>query len=287
MALKRIKNIFLFLPRLLRSLASVDASVDSLRQQFVIQSWGLMPNRYHNPLTSTPRRYWSQSDEDGILEQILARTGPATNGSFLEFGVGNGFECNSLALLARGWHGAWVSGQEISFEPFPGGRLFFEQVWLTCDNIAETVAKVFENIEGSYANVDVVSMDLDGNDYHFAKILLESGLRPRVWIAEYNSRFPVGSDWVMTEKKDHKWAKDDYFGASISSFVKLFSDNNYFPVACSAQGSNIFFVENLFLDRFVDCPKDINAIYQPPLYELAPNWSHKTSGQTLRDLTRP
>ena len=57
--------------------------------------WGLHPQREANPLTRNPYKFFSQSDEDGITLEILRRM-QLTNGSFLEFGVGNGFENNTL-----------------------------------------------------------------------------------------------------------------------------------------------------------------------------------------------
>ena len=63
--------------------------------------WGLHPQRENNPLTSNPYKFFSQSDEDGITLEILRRM-QLTNGSFLEFGVGNGLENNTLVLLAHG-----------------------------------------------------------------------------------------------------------------------------------------------------------------------------------------
>ena len=89
---------------------------------------------------------------------------------------------------------------------------------------------------------DVLSMDLDGNDFHFTASLLEHGVRPAIWVSEYNARFPVGVQWVMPYASDHVWSFDDYQGASFSSFCDLFARYDYFPVACSVTGANVFFV---------------------------------------------
>ena len=47
---------------------------------------------------------FSQSDEDGITIEILKRL-KMGKGFFLELGVGDGTENNSLLLLAMGWKG--------------------------------------------------------------------------------------------------------------------------------------------------------------------------------------
>src|SRR5262249_20154926 len=53
------------------------------------------------------RQVFSQSGEDGIIEEIFARIGE-TNRQFIEFGVGTGVENNSAYLLVKGWKGLWI-----------------------------------------------------------------------------------------------------------------------------------------------------------------------------------
>ncbi len=268
-----------------RSAQRREALLDAVRQERLVDAWGLRTDRTRNPLTAHPRRYWSQSDEDGILEKILRRTGPRDSGTFIEYGVGNGSECNALMLLAQGWKGAWISGQDLMFTPRPDGRLSFQHTWVTRANVLELTRKARSDL--GHSTVDVVSCDLDGNDFHLTETLLDSGLRPKVWIAEYNARFPVGVVWAIEYSDTHTWSGDDYFGASISAFAELFENRGYFPAACSATGANVFFVSNEFRDRFQDIPQDLEAIYQPPLYNLAPKWGHTPSARTLSSLKRP
>jgi hypothetical protein len=52
-------------------------------------------------------KVYSQSDEDGIIQEIFRRIG-TTNRSFVEFGVDTGAECNTAKLLVEGWHGLWI-----------------------------------------------------------------------------------------------------------------------------------------------------------------------------------
>lgn len=52
-------------------------------------------------------KVYSQNDEDGIIEEIFNRLGIA-GGNFVEIGVENGLECNSLYLIHKGWHGVWL-----------------------------------------------------------------------------------------------------------------------------------------------------------------------------------
>lgn len=255
------------------------------RQDATLQKWGLWPDRTVNPMTCNPRRYWSQSDEDGILEKILARTGFSRSPFFLEYGVGNGSECNSLVLLAKGWTGSWFGAEPLCFVPRESGRLRFEQDWLNLENIIRLTQKSMERLGVGSKSPDIVSLDLDGNDYHFTEALLQHGILPRVWISEYNARFPPGCEWTIPYDINHQWDGDDFFGASYTAFVKLFQRFGYFPVACSAQGSNVFFVSNAYKKKFSDIPGDVDLLYQPPFYALAPRWGHRPSPRTLRSIT--
>src|ERR1700735_4114540 len=56
-------------------------------------------------------RVYSQADEDGILHEIFRRVGEGKR-TFLELGVGNGLENNTLFLLIQGWNGIWLEGSE-------------------------------------------------------------------------------------------------------------------------------------------------------------------------------
>src|SRR6478736_6510817 len=48
-------------------------------------------------------KVYSQSDEDGIIQEIFKRIG-TSNRTFIEFGV----ECNTVKLLVEGWSGLWI-----------------------------------------------------------------------------------------------------------------------------------------------------------------------------------
>jgi hypothetical protein len=49
------------------------------------------------------KKIYSQNTEDGIIEFIFSKIG-ITNKFSVEFGVGNGFECNTVYLLEKkGW----------------------------------------------------------------------------------------------------------------------------------------------------------------------------------------
>lgn len=263
---------------LMRSPVELVRQVGLLRQAFQNEA---MRNSEKNPLTRASEKNWSQSNEDGIIAQIMLRLkGSLSSGTFLEFGVGDGRENNSLALLARGWKGAWVGGEALCFEPHQNGRLVFEEAWVDLENLDAISKRVLDRLGNP--DLDIVSMDFDGNDFHFVKALLGQNMLPPLWVVEYNARFPVGAEWVMPYSPDHRWAADDYFGASISSYCEMFMEHDYFLVACSAQGANAFFVRGDFRDSFTDIQDRLEDLYEPLF-----NWEYKASPRTLASLTAP
>jgi hypothetical protein len=236
--------------------------------------WGLWPDREINPLTRNPKRYFSQSDEDGILEKILLRLGVTNKGKILEFGVGDGSQNNSLALITKGWESYWIGGEELKFNFPTSTKHHFKKTWITLDNVVDLANEALSKLNTKREDLDVASLDLDGNDWHLVKQLLENGLYPSVWICEYNGKFPPGAEWIMPYNSNHIWDGYDYFGASFTSFVDLLRIHGYFPVACSIQGANIFFVKGKYRNDFSDIQIEVNDFYQPQFY-------YGVSAQTL------
>jgi len=250
----------------------------------ITKTWGLWPDRNLNPLTRNPRRYFSQSDEDGIIEKVLFRLGIDNQGKILELGVGDGRENNSLALIAKGWESYWIGGENLSFNFPVSQKHHFKKTWITLHNVVNLTTEALAKLNANNRSVDVVSIDLDGNDWHLVSKLLESSLHPNIWICEYNAKFPPGSSWVMPYDEAHTWQGDDYFGASFTSFVALFRKHGYFPVACSVQGANVFFVREDHRSKFLDIGLEENSLYQPPLYYLVPKWGHPISTRTIESI---
>ncbi len=84
----------------------------------------------------------SQNEEDGIIQEIFRRIGTTTK-TFVEIGVGNGLENNSLYLLLQGWHGLWIEGNPEYIEQINdkfsyalnNGTLKIRHAWVQRDQI--------------------------------------------------------------------------------------------------------------------------------------------------------
>jgi len=239
-----------------------------------------------NPLNKFGAKTFSQADEDGITVEILRRISSLDGGTFAEFGVGDGTENNTLILKALGWNGFWVGGEEIAFEVKQSEDKFsFFREWVTIDNIIEIVKKGTANL--GVNNIDVISLDFDGNDLYFAEKLLTNGFTPKLFIIEYNAKFIPPIKWSIDYDAQHIWQGDDYMGASLAIINELFDKHGYLLVCCNSHtGANAFFVRGEFAKYFNDVPTDIRAIYVPPRYALIKRFGHKPSIKTIANLFR-
>lgn len=228
--------------------------------------------RYADPrrLERHGRKVYSQNDEDGILEEIFRRIGIASR-SFVEFGVTDGRECNTLKLLLEGWHGLWIEAgaafceavQRTFGEQLDAGALELVQSMVTAENIDALIggARVARGGE-----LDLLSIDIDGNDYHVLAAI--RAVRPRVVVIEYNAKFPPPMDLVPRYDPQHAWDGTDYMGASLHALAGLGGRLGLQLVGTNITGTNAFFVRSdLAGDRFF-APATAEALYNPPRYWL-------------------
>lgn len=232
------------------------------------------------------RKYFSQTDEDGLTLEIVKRIRSKNTGYgkyFAEFGVGDGCENNTLVLLSLGWLGSWFGGQDLAFNAENSRSLRFHKSWITKDNIINLYHQALN--DWSISELDIVSLDLDGNDYYFIDSLLSNDVRPPLFICEYNAIVPIGANWKISYDDNHQWQGDHYFGASISSFISLFSKHGYFLCACNPHtGANAFFIRNEYRDLFPEIPEKAEDIYATPFYRLDNKFTHRMAPQFIRSL---
>jgi len=232
-----------------------------------------------NPLNRFGAKYFSQTDEDGIILEIVKRLGIKA-GTFVELGVGSGLENNTLILLANGWRGFWIGGEDLAFNhKLSPKRFVFLKAWVSLQNVANLMRQGLEKI--AITELDVLSLDLDGNDYYFAQELLKIGVLPKLFILEYNAKFPPPIKWTIKYDTNHSWDFSDYQGASLALFSELLTEFSYTLVCCNASGANAFFVRNEYLSHFADVPKNIEDIFVGCHYQLYQRWGHPPSPKTV------
>lgn len=214
-------------------------------------------------------KIYSQTDEDGIIAAIFQKIPvPSEGGSFIEIGCGNGLENNTHALLLTGWKGAWVDGSAknvdyIKAHVTGNKNLWVERHFVTKESAGGLVRRLMGNL--GVGALDFLSLDIDGNDFYVTDSILKE-VRPRVVCVEYNAMFPYPVRMTMRYNEGHVWQQDDYFGASLGSFVELFEAHNYTLLTCNISGINAFFINNEEAGAFkIYSPAEL---YQPPRYGL-------------------
>ena len=188
----------------------------------------------------------SQNGEDGIIAEIARRL-DVRDGFFVEFGVQDGSVCNTALLAANGWSGVYIEADDAFAthltERYAGSaRVKVVHAFVTAENIAS----IFESA-GVPREFDVLSIDIDGNDYWVWRAL--SDFAPRIVVVEYNAEHPPPERWVMRYNPSHRWDKTTYYGASLASFSALAERMHYALVGTEKTGVNAFFVREDLLNR--------------------------------------
>ena len=253
----------LFVDPLRGALARLQTTAESTRLAQLASA-----DRYADPrcLTRHGYRCFSQNDEDGLIDEILRRVG-TTARTFVEFGIGNGLENNTLALLTAGWRGVWLEGDPASAAhvrtefsgPISTGQLVLEQAFVTAENIEALLLK-----SGVPQEPDLLSIDIDGSDYWVWKAI--NRFRPRVVVIEYNASLGRTARVVVPYDPAARWSGGSHFGASLAALEGLGREKGYALVGCSITGVNAFFVRtDCVLDRFLD-PFTAARHYEPPRF---------------------
>jgi hypothetical protein len=195
---------------------------------------------YPERLTARRFRLGSQNQEDGVTLALLNEVG-ATNRRFVE--IGSGLSGGNSGFLARecGWSGLMIDGHENHMAQvarrFPTATAV--AAWVTRDNIDELIAA-----HGAGGDVDLFSLDLDGNDCWIWEAM--TACSPRVVILEYNSMF--GPDRSVTVPYDPSFDRrrhhTTYYGASLTALTRVSARKGYRLVAVEPTGVNAFFLRN-------------------------------------------
>ncbi len=92
---------------------------------------------------------------------------------------------------------------------------------------------------------DLLSIDLDGNDYWILDNLLK-GYTPRVVICEFNPSRDGNFAIVYNER--HIWGDDNYYGATFGAYKKLMNIYGYDIVYNQFQ-LNLIFIKKEIIEK--------------------------------------
>jgi hypothetical protein len=154
------------------------------------------------------KNIFSQNGEDGIIEECLKRM-KIEIGSCCEFGAADGYFCsNTRALIEKGWRFTMLEAENGQF--------------VTPENVNELVP-----------DCDVLSIDIDGNDYAVWKAYDK---KPKIVIIEINSSLDPQKDFFTPEQ-----------GTNFSLMLKLGHSKGYFLLCHTG---NMVFIKDEYLDLF-------------------------------------
>ena len=187
-------------------------------------------------------RVFSQNGEDGVIAELVRRAG-APGRFFVEFGIGPGLEGNCVFLAqALGWSGLFIEpGDEDHaalarrFGGHPG--ISTENARVTPENVEELFGR-----QDVPAEPDVLSIDVDGNDYWIWEAL--EGYRPRIVVIEYNGALDHSRRLVQPLDPASSYDGTDFYGASLGALRALGESKGYRLAHTDLAGVNAFFVRS-------------------------------------------
>ena len=199
-------------------------------------------------------RVYSQWGEDGILNYIF-NVLDITKPKIFEIGAANFQECNSrfaaefrnASVYAVDLHPELVQevqNMDISWK----NHIFPVQDRVTPDNIQFHEAEARRLMSG----IDVVSLDIDGNDYWCLKEMNLEGVS--VVVVEVNPLF--GTDISVTIPRNDYFDRSTahhsnlYFGMSYMAATNLLEDKGFKCVGSNLAGNNIFYITEPLLHKF-------------------------------------
>jgi ribosomal protein S6 len=196
----------------------------------------------------------SQEGEDGIIEKVLEVIND-NNGWCVEFGAWDGiYLSNTYNLITdRDYSAVLIEGNPNKFREllknFKANRkvipinafVGFEE-----DNCLDSLLRS----TGIPIDYDLLSIDIDGNDYHVWEAV--KYYRPKVVVIEYNPTIPNSIDFV--QPRDMRITQ----GSSILSLDNLAKQKGYELVA--ATRLNAVFVDSKYFALFAIQDNSVDAI---------------------------
>lgn len=205
------------------------------------------PNNFRKTVTS-------QWGDDGIIEEICKRIG-VENTFCVELGAWDGkYLSNTWDLWHnKGWSAILIEGDQKRAKELQKSVRNFERVKtynaFVSPHGENSLDQILTKLEAPI-DLDLLSIDLDGDDYYVLESLVK--FTPRIVVIEYNPTVPPEIDLVQ--------AQGEYFGASALALVNLAKAKGYGLVCCTQ--TNCFFVLQSAYRKL--------RMLEPPLPEVFP-----------------
>lgn len=206
-------------------------------------------------LSDFARNDFSQWGEDGIIEKIFQIIG-TTSKVAIEFGANDGFYFSNTANLWKkhNWKAILIEGNKKHFNTLLQNTHSFDCLPI-CEYVGikesslETILKRY----GVNEQIDLLSFDIDGNDYYVLQSL--KTLRPRVIIIEHNPTLPATLDLYQPYDSASLCRG---FGCSVGALNRIAESKGY-KLVCITLTNSIFVLEKLF-DLFEEFETSLREI---------------------------
>jgi hypothetical protein len=196
-------------------------------------------------LNSYQNNIYSQFGEDGIIQRIF-ETFPTTGEQWcVEFGAWDGIHLSNTHHLIKDkhWKGILIEGKKSRFKQLAKNFKNNSNVQLLNKFVSFEGENSLDKILHQTSipkDFDLLSIDIDGNDYHVWDSLLD--YRPKVVVIEFNPSIPSDIYFVQERKQSVN------HGNSLLSMVTLAKSKGYELIATTK--CNAFFVEQVYYPLF-------------------------------------
>lgn len=192
----------------------------------------------------------SQDGEDGILAEILNRL-EISKGWCVEFGAWDGKLLSNTWTLwhDHGWQAVLIEGDQPKYAALEASMQSRKNVHCIRRYVSATGENCLDTLLDLYKvpmDFEVLSIDIDGNDYYVWKELTEH--RPKIVIIEFNSSIPPSMEFVEENRNDNR------LGSSALSLLKLAGQKGY-QLATGTAGNLIFVEGEVFPKLGIKAPK--------------------------------
>jgi hypothetical protein len=195
-------------------------------------------------LTQYSKNYFSQNGEDGILEKALEIIGK-TDKWCVEFGAWDGiFHSNTHHLISqKGYSAVLIEGDSEKFKSLKANYANNSKVTQINTFVGFNNTDSLDAILAGTSippGFDLLSIDIDGNDYHIWNAL--SNYKPKLVVIEFNPTIPDEVEFVQEKSPDIN------HGNSILSLRNLAKQKGYQLIATTL--NNAIFVDEKYFSLF-------------------------------------
>jgi hypothetical protein len=210
-----------------------------------LQGVALYPKLLHSGF-----RVYSEFEEDGMIVYVLAMIGFRSR-KVVEMCCGTGRECMATNLvLNHGFDGYLFDGDRTNIQL---AKAFFQSkkdcvlylpvlrnAWITAENVNDLLLEA-----GCDGEVDLFSLDVDGNDYWIWQAI--EVIKPRLFVCETHNIVPDDESLTIAYQPDFSSSKQpshyqDYRSVSLAAMVKLCKTKGYRLIGAHRHGFNAFFL---------------------------------------------